>query len=272
MDDFWLVKTDEFGNIEWNRTYGGEGREVAQSMVATADGGYALAGYTDPPGMDRGIEFLLVKTDEAGNVEWNQTYDGIGSIYGGSLVATSDGGYALVADTTRFGAADYDVWLAKTDSSGNLQWSQTYGGTKHDYGYSVIETSDGGYAMAGFTYSFGAGQEDFWLVKTDASGNLEWNQTYGGLSAEHAYSVVEAADGGYAIAGSRYSIDGDHDFLWIRTDEYGNSQMPESGQEPDHEDSNQSPTNIPEIIAVIGVVSAIILLIYLIIRKQKIKT
>jgi hypothetical protein len=169
--DFWLVKTDEYGNMEWNRTYGGTGWEEATSLIQTSDNGYAIAGYTNSSG-DGGYDFWLVKTDEFGNMEWNQTYGGTSSDVAYSLVATSDGGYAIAGETWSFGAGSGDFWLVKTDDFGNMKWDKTYGGELAECAYSMVATSDGGYALVGYTASFGAGGTDFWLVKTDAQGNV----------------------------------------------------------------------------------------------------
>jgi hypothetical protein len=101
-------------------------------------------------------------------------------------------------------------------------WSQTSGGTENDGALSLVQTSDGGYALAGFTRSYGAGEEDFWLIKTDEAGNMQWNQTYGGISSDIASSLVETSDGGYAIAGYTYSVGAvDSDSWLIKTDEQG---------------------------------------------------
>jgi len=155
--DFWLVKTDAYGNMEWNQTYG-EG--AAHSLVKKSDGGYALAGNR-----------RLVKTDGYGNMEWNQTYGGAGHDHAYSLVEASDGGYAIAGETYSFGAGDYDFWLVKTDGYGNMEWNQTYGGAGHDHAYSLVEASDGGYAIAGDMHSTDAGIiYDAFLVKTDEHG------------------------------------------------------------------------------------------------------
>jgi len=216
--DAWLVKTDAYGNMEWNRTYGGPWDDAAFSLIATSDGGYAFAGHV---GYESYSYALLVKTDVSGNMEWNQTYGGESFR---SLIVTSDGGYALA------GTIDDNFWLVKTDAYGNMEWSKTYGGTDYDEAYSLVATSDGGYALAGFTQSFGTGdanpfgskKPDFWLVKTDAFGNMQWNQTYGGTEADRAYSLVAVSDGGYAVAGSTMSFGvGYSDILLIKTDEYG---------------------------------------------------
>jgi hypothetical protein len=209
-ENFWLIKTDVTGKMEWNQTFG-EGE--ATSLVETSDGGYALAGGA-----------RLVKTDEYGNMTWNQTY-GNGDIR--SLVETSDGGYALAGKTATFvtGADDYgNFWLIKTDTNGNMEWNQTYGGDDYDYACALVEASDGGYAITGTTSSFGAGNWDVWLVKTDIYGNMEWSQTYGGSGDETAFSLVQSFDGGYALAGSTYPIGGDEDFWLIKTDAYGNME------------------------------------------------
>jgi hypothetical protein len=165
--DFWVVKTDEFGNEEWNRTYGGPYNEHAYALVATSDGGYAVAGsqYGD---------CWLVKTDASGNMEWNRTYGRESSDHARSLVATPDGGYAIAGDTEYSGlgsGAGYsDFWLIKTDESGNMELNQTYGGAGYDVAYAVVAMSDGGYALAGITSSFGAGGYDALVVRADEYG------------------------------------------------------------------------------------------------------
>jgi hypothetical protein len=161
--DFWLAKIDVFGNVEWNRTYGGSGDDVARSLVSTSDGGYALAGHIYLN--DTGNVIWIVKTDAAGNMQWNQTYDE-GSA--NSLVDTRDGGYALAGYTSTNAAC-----LVKTDALGNMQWARAYvGGEPSDFALSLIETSDGGYAITGYN---GSSRDiiplyDSWLIKTDENG------------------------------------------------------------------------------------------------------
>jgi hypothetical protein len=206
----------------WSQTYGGTGDEGACSLVVTPDGGYAIAGYTDSFGAGI-LDFWLVKTDAFGNMEWNRAYGGTGYEEAYSLVVTPDGGYAIAGSTTSFGAGGFDFWLVKTDASGNMQWNKTYGGAYYDEAYSLVATSDGGYAIAGITWSFGAGESDFWLVKTDAVGNMEWNRTYGGTGYDRAYSLIATSDGGYAIAGEQSSFGSDGAWL-VKTDSLGNMQ------------------------------------------------
>jgi len=222
-NDFWLVKTDSLGNMLWNKTYGAAGDDVAYSVVQTSDGGYALAGTSNSWVPGDGYDMWLVKTDGSGNVRWSLTYGGTGLDVAYSVVQTKDGGYALAGYTNSFGAGGFDFWLVKTDSNGNMLWNKTYGGTGTDIAYSMVQTSDGGYALAGYTDSFGAGGADFWLVKTDASGNMLWNKTYGGTGADEAYSVVQTSDGGYALAGITNSFGaGGWDFWLVKTDMNGN--------------------------------------------------
>jgi len=154
-----------------DKTYGGlETIFIASSLVEALDGGYTIAGYTILPDSNTG-SFWLAKTDALGNMQWNITYVGVGGDLPCLLVTTSDVGYAIATSSkTKIGADGGDFSLVKTDASGNIQWNQTYGGTGTDVSYSLIATSDGGYALAGWTDSFGAGEKDFWLVKTDALG------------------------------------------------------------------------------------------------------
>ena len=215
--DFWLIKTDISGNVEWNQTYGGLGYERAYGLVATSDGGYALIG-----------DNLLVKTDEFGDMEWNQTYGGGSTDFVLSLVEVSDGGYAIAGFTYSFGAGGQDCWLVKTDAAGNAEWNQTYGGAGDDRAHTLIKADDGGYVLAGTTRSYGAGNFDFWVVKTDANGTMQWNQTYGKTTYEYGYSIVKTFDEGYAIAGfTGYtdSIEGEkYDFWLVKIDEFGAMQ------------------------------------------------
>jgi hypothetical protein len=224
MDDFWLVKTDEAGGMQWNRTYGGAGSDIAVCLIETSDGGYALVGYTESFGAGSN-DFWLIKTDKAGNIQWNQTYGGADGEYAFSLVETSDGGYTIAGYTRSYGAGRDDFWLIHVDSTGNAEWNQTYGGWDDDGTIFMVHTSDGGYALAGMTESFGYGsdRDDFWLVKTDSSGNMEWNQTYGGAIREYGFCLVQTSDGGYAMAGCTCSFGaGSHDAWLVKADALGN--------------------------------------------------
>jgi len=209
---------------EWIQTYGGTSPDVARSVIQTSDSGYLVAGDTMSLGAgDK--DFWLIKVDSSGNHEWNKTYGGANADLPFSLVATGDGGYVLAGRTRSFGAGAADAWLVKTDASGNMEWNKTYGGPRVDVAHAVIQTSDGGYALAGYTESFGADGQDLWLVKTDNDGNLEWRKRFGGSGDEDSRGVIETSDGGYALAGFTTSFGaGSEDFWLIKVDSSGNHE------------------------------------------------
>jgi hypothetical protein len=153
---------------------------------------------------------------------WNQTYGGTGGEGCVDMLQTGDGGYALTGSTNSFGAGGLELWLIKTDASGNMQWNKTYGGAGDDYGQCLAQSSDGGYVIGGVTSSYGAGSSDFWLLKTDGSGNMQWNQTYGGTGADGSTHFIETADGGYALVG--YVASSSRDAGLFKTDSAGNLQ------------------------------------------------
>ncbi len=212
--DFWLVKTDARGNKQWDKTFGGSLYDEAYSLVQTADGGYALGGYTLSKGAGS-YGFWLVKTDANGNKIWDKTFGGSSEDLAWSLVQTADGGYALEGYTWSKGAGYYDFWLVKTDARGNKIWDKTFGGSNYDVANSLVQTADGGYALGGYTLSKGAGGRDFWLVKTDANGNKIWDKTFGGSSGDYALSLVQTADGGYALGGYTSSKGAGGEDFWL---------------------------------------------------------
>jgi hypothetical protein len=221
--DFWLVKTDGLGHEEWNKTFGGRGSEQAQAVQQTSDGGYVLAGSTSSVG-GGSVDFWVVKTDPLGKEEWSRAYGGYAAEWAWDIHQTGDGGYIVAGATQSFGAGGNDVWLVKTDALGNQDWDETYGGTDDELAYSLDPTADGGYILAGVTGSFGTGDVDLWLVKTDAFGVEEWNRTYGGYNFDRASSVRRTADGGYIVAGESGSFGGlgDRDLWLLKTDDLGN--------------------------------------------------
>jgi len=209
---------------EWNRTFGGTDWDVAYSVQQTTDGGYILAGQTWSYGAGE-LDFWLVKTDSNGTKVWNKTFGGTGRDWAESVQQTSDGGYILAGSTWSYGAGELDFWLVKTDSNGNKEWDKTFGGIDSDHAWSVQQTSDGGYIIAGGTWSYGAGYWDFWLVKADSDGNEQWNQTFGGTGDDYANSVRQTADGGYILAGQTWPYGaGSCDFWLVKADSDGNEQ------------------------------------------------
>jgi outer membrane protein assembly factor BamE (lipoprotein component of BamABCDE complex) len=224
--DFFLIKTDANGNIQWAKTYGGTRWDYASSVQQTSDGGYIVAGGTYSFGAGWDDDIFLIKTDANGNIQWAKTYGGTYGDWAYSVQQTSDGGYIVAGYTASFGAGGGDIILIKTDANGNIQWAKTYGGTRWDYASSVQQTSDGGYIVAGGTYSFGAGwDDDIFLIKTDANGNIQWAKTYGGASGDGAMSVQQTSDGGYIVANYTLSFGaGWLNIFLIKTDANGNVQ------------------------------------------------
>ena len=222
--DIFLIKTDAKGNIQWAKTYGGTDSDEAYFVQQTSDGGYIVAGETNSFGMG-GYDIFLIKTDAKGNIQWAKTYGGTGSEGASSIRQTADGGYIVVGYTTSFGAGKGDIFLIKTDAKGNIQWAKTYGGTDDDFAYSVQQTSDGGYIVAGYTASFGAGDWNIFLIKTDAKGNIQWAKTYGetDMLDRGIPSVQQTSDGGYILAGTTISFGaGGADIFLIKTNARGN--------------------------------------------------
>ncbi|PVX23057.1 MAG: hypothetical protein CW691_11755 [Candidatus Bathyarchaeum sp.] len=165
------------------------------------------------------------------NVCASASSDTLDILFGGELddkaaaiVQAGDGGYVIAGTTRSFGAGGADFWLIKVDSSGNMQWNMTYGGAEADTATDMVRTSDGGYVMAGETYSFGAGDSDFWLIKVDSSGNMQWNRTYGQVTEESANSVIQSSDGGYALAGYFVKNESNTDGWLVKTDSEGNME------------------------------------------------
>ncbi len=216
-DDFWLVKTDVNGTEEWSRTFGGSSADYCKSVQQTTDSGYILAGTTCSFGVGNG-DFWLVKTDAGGTEEWSHTFGGSNFDECKSVQQTTDGGYILGGGTMSYGAGSNDFWLVKTDVSGTEEWSRTFGGSNNDVCSSVQQTTDSGYILGGWTESYGAGDADFWLVKTDTSGTEEWSCTFGGSDDDYCLSVQQTTDGGYILGGWTHSFGaGDWDFWLVKT-------------------------------------------------------
>ena len=225
--DVWLIKTDSLGDTIWTRTYGGIHWDRGYSVTQTADGCYIITGWTEPTTSGDRYVWLL-KIAPNGDTLWTRTY-GEGGEEGYSVAQTSDGGYIITGETASYGAGGYDVWLIKTNSDGDTIWTRTYGGTDLDHGWSVAQTTDGGYIITGETRSFGVDLTDVWLIKTDSLGDTLWTRIYGGTGWDKGWSVAQTTDGGYIITGETNSygagnsdvwlikIDADGDPLWTRT-------------------------------------------------------
>jgi hypothetical protein len=239
--DVYVVKLDANGNLQWTKTIGGPESEEGNSLIQTSDGGYAIAGFTKSFGTGE-LDVYLVKLDANGNLQWTKTIGGKKEDVGTSIIQTSDGGYAIAGSTRSFGAGEWDVYLVKLDANGNLQWTKTIGGKKEDVGTSLIQTSDGGYAIAGSTRSFGAGEADVYVVKLDARGNLQWTKTIGGPKGDWGFSLIQASDGGYAITGitssdelAAYFGPAEADVYVVKLDATGNLQWTKTIGGPEHD-------------------------------------
>ncbi len=227
--DLYVVKLDANGNLQWTKTIGGKKEDVGLSLIQTSDGGYAITGTTTSFGAG-GKDVYVVKLDANGNLQWTRTVGGPGNEVGSSLIQTSDGGHVIAGTTASFGAGEADVYLIKLDANGNLQWTKTIGGPEHDRGRSLIQTSDGGYAITGTTSSdelaayFGPAEADIYVVKLDANGNLQWTKTIGGPEHDRGLSLIQTSDGGYAIAGSTQSFGaGEWDVYVVKLDKNGDA-------------------------------------------------
>jgi hypothetical protein len=219
----WLIKTNKIGNIEWDETFVGPGDNWGSCIKQTSDDGYIIVGVTNYKleNSDSG-DIWLIKTDNYGNHVWNRTFGENGSIIevGWYIEQTSDGGFILTGTKRDYDIGEIDLWLIKTDSSGKMLWNKTYGGEGVEHGYCVQITSDEGYVICGVTSSY---DEGFWLLKTDENGNEEWNKTYDGSFLDDAYIVRQTIDNGYILIGSKWdSNNSSDDFRLIKTDSLGN--------------------------------------------------
>jgi len=175
------------------------------------------------------VAVLVAAIPTAAQTGWMKNYGGEGSETGWVVEQTTDGGYFVLGTTSSFGAGEADIWLLKTDSSGDTLWTKTYGGSLTEWASSGQLTSDGGCIIAGYTESFGAGKYDIWLLKTDSSGDTVWTQTYGDTGYEEANSVQRTTDGGYIITGYNNGVFNEEygyvrpgDIWLIKTDDGGN--------------------------------------------------
>ncbi|KKK64030.1 hypothetical protein LCGC14_2988330, partial [marine sediment metagenome] len=211
--DVYLIKIDSIGDTIWTKTYGWIAADYGYSVQQTIDGGYIVAGET-------GADFYLIKTNAIGDTLWTKAYGGLSGEYGYSVQQTTDSGYIIAGFSNV--AFNNDVYLIKTTSLGDTVWTKLYGGNFSDQGNSVKQTTDGGYIIVGNTSSFGAGNADVYLIKTNSVGDTIWTKTYGGIWDEWGYSVRQTTDSGYIIVGYT-DIFGDDDVYLIKTNSVGDT-------------------------------------------------
>ncbi len=205
-------------NTLWTQTFGGSSDDNGFCVKQTDNGGYIITGGTASYGAGN-VDVYLIKTDALGVQQWFRTFGGNDVDRGKCVQNTWEGGYIIAGETASYSGYYDDVYLIKTNSLGNMVWSQTFGGSHVDDGESVQQTPDGGYIIAGSTRSFGAGYYDVYLIKTDMFGNEEWSQTFGGSGGDRGNCVQNTSDGGYIIAG--YT---GNDVYLIKTDSAGIEQ------------------------------------------------
>ena len=252
-EDYWIVKTDSLGNIQWQNTIGGDEMDNFTSIQQTNDGGYILGGFScssisgDKTENSLGFDdFWVVKINSYGTVQWENTIGGNNYDRIASIIETSDGGYVLgglsnsniSGDKAENSWGGYDYWIVKIDSLGIIQWQKTIGGSSGDAIHSIKQTSDGGYILGGASESNISGDKtenslgngDYWIVKTDATGIIQWQNTIGGNSDDWLNSISQTADGGYILGGNSQSdISGDKtekclggfDYWIVKTDSFG---------------------------------------------------
>ena len=221
--DIWLIKTDSKGDTLWTKTFGGTGIDDASSVQQTLDEGYIIAGGTESFSSSS-FDVWLIKTNSFGDTLWTKTYGGVAGEGAAAVQQTSDDGYILAGVTTSFGSGLADVWLIKTNSFGDTVWTKSYGGSNDDGAWSVQQTLDGGYIIAGATSSFSAGYDDVWLIKTNSFGDTLWTRTYGGIGGDRASCVEQTLDDGYILVGVTSSFGSGLSDIWlIKTDGMGNT-------------------------------------------------
>jgi hypothetical protein len=199
--DAWLMKTNKNGKEEWMRAFDATGdEEWANDLIQTVDEGLVFTGRVGSQDIGKS-DAWLVKTDGNGVMQWNQTYGGTEEDCTEAVVQTIGGGFVMAGSTSSQGAGKSDAWLIKTDRNGMMEWNQTYGGTEEDGAKAIIQTADGGYALAGFTRSHGDGNSDAWLIKTDRKGAVEWNQTYGEDLDDKAFALFQLPNGSFVLHG-----------------------------------------------------------------------
>ena len=229
--DYWLVKIDALGNKQWDKTFGGDDADAPNVVKQTSDGGYIVAGVS-LSGQSGNKNYpskgdsdgWIIKLDATGLKQWERVLGGLEGDGISSLLQTSDGGYIFAGeswsnisgDKSQNSRGKSDYWLIKTDAVGIKQWDKTFGGDMEDERPEILQTPDGGYLLAGTTLSSLSGDKsdpsfggfDFWLVKTDASGNKQWDKVYGGNDWDSLLDFQRSNDGGYILAGFSTSSQG----------------------------------------------------------------
>lgn len=221
QSDAYVIKVSNDGTLEWSKIYGGLDNDYGYKAIQTDDGDYVIAGFTESFGS--GVrDMYLFKIDSQGEVLWNKTYGGDSIDAAFDMLETPEGGYLLVGYTFSFSGSS-DVYVICTDENGEPLWQKTYGGELNDIGHSIQQSQEGGYLICGETESYGQGEADFYVIKIDSDGNLEWSNAYGGQDYETGRSITQSSSGDYSIVGSTRSFGkGREDVFMVIIDQLGN--------------------------------------------------
>lgn len=257
VNDYWLLKLDAEGNLQWSNTYGGSKDDRGQSIIQLSDGGYAIVGYAmsddgDGSNNEGFHDNWILRLDSTGGILWEKSFGFSGHDHSYDVVETSDGGFFFAGflDVTSSGGAGNEgkgsyltrhgvgeFWGTRLDADGNLEWRRYFGGTNNDRSYGVVQADDGGFVMAGssesndFDITDPKGSYDYWVVKVSSTGDLVWQKSFGGTGIDKAYDIAKTADGGYVVTGNTFSSDsdvqqnnGESDLWLIKLSDDGNLQ------------------------------------------------
>ena len=225
--DLSIIKLNSSGGIQWQKVLGGNGDDRGISVQQTSDGGYIVAGYSDSingdiTGNHGKYDFWIVKLSSSGDMQWQKALGGRFDDQAYAIQLTSDGGYIVAGSTN---SNDFDVtgnhgssdaWIVKLDTNGTIQWQQALGGNGQDYARSIQRSNDGGYILAGYTYSYRNDypgyndRPDYWIIKVDSNGTLQWQKSLGGSQNDYGNAVHQTTDGGYIVSGYSDSGIGDN--------------------------------------------------------------
>jgi len=216
--DVWLLKTNTEGDSLWSMTYGNDNHQSANYLQVLSDGGFVILGETR--GDSTNNDIYIIKTNNVGTLEWEQTIVAPNDDLAYAIKET-ESGYIVIGTTTSFGAGNKDIWVHQLDINGNVMWQQTYGGEALEYGFDIVEVDDG-FVFTGSTSSYGTMFYDLWVVKIDESGTIIWDEIYGGTMIDIGRAMIKNPSGGFTILGQTSSYgSGEYDFWVIKTNELG---------------------------------------------------